>query len=498
MKRYWLPGLFCLVVSGTTTSAAEAEAPQTRTLSRQDVIEMAVQHNLDVQIARYNPQMAIFSLQAAYGGYDPSLTLGGQHDNNSSGPQVLSGGFIIPAAQSDDNRFSSSLGGLAPWGMSYSLQGNSSDSYGRSGNSAFENSGGLGSISVTQPLLKNFWIDNTRLTIRVAKNRLKYSELALKSQIMTTATGAEQAYYDLIYARENVLVQKKAVELAQRLVEENKKRVEVGAMAPLDEQQAEYQAATSQAALIAAESALSVQENVLRQLMTDRYSEWQPLMLVPSGTLTAVRQFPDLQLSWTKGLTQRPEFLQAKLDLERAGLQLKFAKNQLYPELDVFATAGYNGSGREFSDALFDMQNRNRPFYTYGGRMTVPLSNTAARNNYKNTKAAEAQLVLTLKKLEQSIMIQIDNDIKQIRSNFQQVEATRAAREYQEAALAAEQKKLENGKSTTYTVLQNQRDLTAARGNEIQALDNYNKSLSQLSLDEGSTLDRLGIDLEVK
>src|SRR5258708_17496425 len=108
------------------------------------------------------------------------------------------------------------------------------------------------------------------------------------------------------------------------------------------------------------------------------------------------------------------------------------------------------------------------------------------------------QLVLTLKQLEQAVMISIDNDIGTIRADYDQVHATRTAREYQESALDAEQKKLESGKSTTYTVLQVQRDLTNARGAEIQALDTYNKRLSQLSLDEGSTLDRLEIRLEAK
>jgi outer membrane protein TolC len=78
------------------------------------------------------------------------------------------------------------------------------------------------------------------------------------------------------------------------------------------------------------------------------------------------------------------------------------------------------------------------------------------------------------------------------------VAATRAAREYAADALAAEQKKLENGKSTTYTVLQMQRDLTTARGNEIRALAVYNKALAQLSLDEGTTLGRLSINLEMQ
>jgi HAE1 family hydrophobic/amphiphilic exporter-1 len=107
-------------------------------------------------------------------------------------------------------------------------------------------------------------------------------------------------------------------------------------------------------------------------------------------------------------------------------------------------------------------------------------------------------LVLNLKKLEQMIMVTIDDDITQAKSSYQQVAATRAAREYAKEALEAEQKKLENGKSTTYTVLQMQRDLTTARGNEIQALANYNKALAQLSLDEGTSLQRLGINVEVK
>jgi outer membrane protein TolC len=144
------------------------------------------------------------------------------------------------------------------------------------------------------------------------------------------------------------------------------------------------------------------------------------------------------------------------------------------------------------------MQQGSRPFYSYGGQLIFPIGNTGARATYRKSKLTMEQYVLTLKKLEQTIMITIDNDITQAKSSYQQVAATRAAREYAADALDAEQKKLESGKSTTYTVLQMQRDLTTARGNEIQALDNYNKALSQLSLDEGSTLQRLSINIEVK
>jgi outer membrane protein TolC len=451
--------------------------------------------------------LSLYALRGDYGAYDPSLFLSGQQNHNEAGSELLGGGFSIPGSKSDDTSVSGSLGGALPWGMTYSLQGNASDTTGKSysvdsnGNLMtipFGNSSGSASVNVNQPLLKNLWIDSARLNIRVAKNRLKYSELGLKLAVMTTVTTVEQAYYDLIYDRENVTVQEKAVELAIQLVVENKKRVEVGSLAPLDEKQAEAQAASSEAALIAARSALEVQEHLIKQLTTDQYAEWMNVRIEPSGSLSAPRQFFDLQDSWTKGLAQRPDLLQAKLDVAKQGIQLKFSYNQLFPELDVFGTYGYNGSGTVFSGAFNDIQQMDRPFYTVGGKITVPLGNTTARNNYKSDKVTLKQLVLTLKKLEETIMTTIDNDIKQAQSSFQQVAATRAAREYAADALDAEQKKLESGKSTTYTVLQMQRDLTTARGNEIQALAAYNKALAQLSLDEGSTLQRLGINIEVK
>jgi HAE1 family hydrophobic/amphiphilic exporter-1 len=493
--------MLLVLVGGCLRARAQAQtnaSSQVRTLSLQDCIQMALRHNLDLQIDRYNPQIALFTLKAAYGAYDPVFSLSGQHDHTESGP-VLFGTNFIGGSLSDDDRFSTSLKGTSPVGTTYSLAGNVIDTEQQSGFSpTLSSAQGAASFTASQPLLKNFWIDSTRLNIKVSKNRVKYSEQGLKQAIMNTVTAVEQAYYDLIYDRQNVMVQEKAVELATQLVVENKKRVEVGALAPLDEQQAEAQAASTEATLIAAKSALAVQEHLVKQIITDQYAEWVNTRLEPSGTLAAPRQFFDLQDSWSKGLALRPDLLQAKLDVEQQGIQLKFSYNQLFPELDVFGTYGYNGSGGVYSGAFYDIQQMNRPAYTFGGLITIPLGNTTARNNYKSGKVTLQQLVLTLKKLEQTIMVAIDNDIKLAESNFKQVAATRTAREYAGAALDAEQKKLESGKSTTYTVLQMQRDLTTARGNEIQALDNYNKALVQLSLDEGTTLQRLNINVEVK
>lgn len=165
--RIWLA-----LASVSSVALAQTNVPvQVRQLSLQDAIQLALKHNLNLQIDRYNPEIALYNLKGAYGAYDPSFSSSGQHNHNESGAQILQGGFIIPAYRSDANAFSSTLSGITPIGTSYSIQGNSSDSYG----TFQENSGAAASFTLTQPLLKNFWIDSNRLTIRIAKNRLKYS-----------------------------------------------------------------------------------------------------------------------------------------------------------------------------------------------------------------------------------------------------------------------------------------------------------------------------------
>ncbi|MDW7979680.1 MAG: TolC family protein [Verrucomicrobiales bacterium] len=508
MKRaVILAGLMCVLACVCGQTGGETELKR-RPFTLQECIQLALQNNLELQIERYNPQLAAFGLKGSYGAYDPSLSLSGRHSYSKSGETLFQGAYPVPGQEAETDRIAGSIGGVLPWGMRYTLSATATDTDGKAYRfdtnlmqvvpRFYSTSAGQVAAEVAQPLLKNFWIDQPRLAIRIARNRLKASELGLRLAIMRTVTQVEQAYYDLIAMREQVKVQEKALELALRLVEENRKRVEVGTMAPLDEQQAEAQAAAIRADLITARNTLAIQGHQLKKLIAPEYSEWADIVPEPVGVLDAPVQVFDRQLSWTRGLTRRPEILQAKLNLESAGIQLKYDYNQLFPQLDVVAGGGYAGSTAEFSGVFEDIRRREQPFYYIGGQFSIPLGNITARNNYRASKAAVEQAMLSLKALERDIMVQIDDAIRQAQSSYERVAATRKAREYAEAALEAEQKKLQSGKSTTYIVLQLQRDLTAARANEIQAVNNYNKALAQLSLAEGTTLERLGIDLEVK
>jgi outer membrane protein TolC len=500
MRRIWL-SLLSLALWQSLMFAESSPRP----ITLAECISMALSNNLDLQIERFNPLQARYSLSAAQGSYDPDLRLSGEHSDTESGSRLLSGGFSVPGAQTETDSFSGGIGGILPWGMTYDLSARASESTGNSfgldtNNNVisfpFSDSQSSAQFTLSQPLLRNAWIDATRLNIKVRKIGVQQSDLGLRGSIMSIVTDVELAYYNLIFAREQVKVQEKAVELADRLVQENKRRVEVGALAPLDERQAESQAASSRADLLQAKRTLAAAENELKRRLTADFISLVDTELVPADTLKAGLQAFDTQNSWGRGLDQRPDLLQARLDVEAQGIRLKYDRNQLWPQLDVFGSYGYSGSGNEFQDSFDEVQDRERPFWSVGGQFSFPLGNRTARNNYRSSKATLEQVVLSVKRLEQSILVQIDDAVKLAKASYERITATRESREYSESALDAEQKKLESGKSTSFEVLRLQRDLTAARSEEIRALTEYNRNLAQLSLAEASTLTRLGLEVE--
>lgn len=488
--------MFFAFVSAAVAQS-NAGAPTARALSLQECIAEALMHNFDVRVERYEPLKSQLSLDAAYAGYDPTFNVSGQHNFNETGG-AFANGLERPPQITDANSFNSSLGGLLPSGLTYNLTGNIGENYGTLGASPFDSTSGSMGVSLTQPLLRNFWIDSTRLAIAVGKSQLKSSEQGLRQQLITTISAVENAYFELTFARENLNVQKEALDLAQTQLDQDKQRVQVGSLAPLDVQQDESQLAQSRANLIAAQFTLASDENALKNLITDNYLQWHGMAVMPATPLEAVRQLFDVQDSWSKGMTSRPDLIQAKLNLEQQGIQLKYDRNQLFPLLDLIGSYGFNGAGKEFSDAFGQYDQGNRPYYSYGAQLSLPLSNLKARSALKSDKAIEQQYLLKLKQLEQNIMVQIDDAVKQAQSAWESVDATKQARIYAEAALDAEQKKYSVGKSTTFTVLQLQNNLTAARSQEIRSLANYQEALTNLAQQEGTTLERRKVDLTAK
>jgi len=484
------------------SASAQNVSTNSKPITLEEAIQMALQHNYDIKIQRINPQIALYNLRGAYSAYEPQLNLSAVHIFRSQPGGVDEFGRDLGTREFESDSFSGGIvpgvSGLFPSGLQYQLNTvvnhNSVSAFGRQD----ETYTGDWTLRLRQPLLQDFWIDAGRLQIQLNRRILKITEEGLLLQLMLTISNVEQAYYNLIFAGESVKVQEKARELAERLLMETRKKVEVGTLAELDEKQAESQVATSKADLLATQRTLAVQENILKNLITAEYAGWQGVTLLPAEKLVAVPVPLNLQESWRKGLTQRPDFRQSKLDVERRNITLKYQKNQLFPALDLVGSYGHSGLDVSYGGVLRDFTRDDNPSYSYGAIMTIPLGNLSARNRYKASKAEKEQALLQLKKLEQDILVQIDDAVKLVQTSLERVEATRQAQAFAEAALDAEEKKLTNGKSTPYQVLQFQRDLTAARFEAIRALAEYNNSLSQLSFREGATLERHRLNVTIK
>jgi outer membrane protein TolC len=478
----WVP----LAVAQTTNVTV-------RTLSLSECVQTAVQHNFDVKIEEKGVDIARHQLGGIYGAYDPVLAAGLNHGHSLDPDRTTTA----------TDSFDANLAGLLPGGLTYglgTLGGSFSDSSGimPGTNGPFDKTVGLVGIQLRQPLLKNFWIDEPRLNIQVSKKQLKISELAWRGQLMDTVTRVELTFYDLLLARENVNVQEQALRLAQELLEGNRARIQQGVLAALDEKQAESQVSAQRSLLLVAQRTVSIQENVMKGLLSDNLAEWADVSIQPSGDLTAVSQKTQRSESWQRGLANRPDLLQAREDLEKLGYIVKFNRNQLYPQLDVVGSYGHSASDTEFSGAFGQVRRGSSPFHSYGLQMTLPLSRRSAREGFKVSKSEREQSALKLKQLEQEVLLQIDDAVKVVETNFERVGTTRQAREFAEVALQAEQTKMDNGKSTSFVVLQLQRDLTSARSEEIRALAEYNRALAQLALREGSVLQRHKLEVEVE
>lgn len=453
---------------------------------------MALANNFDIQIERFNPRIADFNYQRLRGAYyDPVFDTTVLHSYNSrEGGLNQTTGQPFPSTTTESTTVAPGISGVLPMGLSYDFAQNIGHRTGTSSGGPFDFYDSNTGVSLRQPLLRNFWIDLGRQNIWIAQRDVKISEETYRLQLMDVATRVEKAYYELIFARENIKVQEKAVELADRLLHENRRRVEVGALAPLDEKQAQSQYAKSKSDLITAQQDLLTKQNNLKNLIANNFREWRDVTILPTEKLLAVPEKFDLQESWRLGVTRRPELQRLRLDLEKRDIILKYQRNQLFPVLDVTGSYGRNGLANDFGGVLEDTRRGDNPNYTVGVVVSIPLSLRGPKNAYNATKAEKEQAILRYQKQEQDILVAIENAIGNAQNSFERVKASAEASEYANAALQAEQKKLESGKSTSFNVLQLQRDVTARLSEEIRALADYNQALADISLQEATTLDR--------
>jgi outer membrane protein len=504
-----------LVITAPLPAPADlaVQFAETRPLSLRQCFDLALSRNLDLQIEHLNQEIVSEGLFSSYGVYVPTLAIRAEHDFLSQpadfDPKKNGLDFSY---EMQNNLVEPSLRGKLPIGLSYGL-----NSYTRQDNARTDFSsdpkisslfpGGIHNtnnyfsearLDLQQHLLRDLWIDADREQILLRRKDVSISKQALKFQIMKTLLAVELSYDDLVTARESVRVQEKAIQLREQLVSETHRRVQVGDLPPLDAEQAETQLEITRTALTAARELYISAQNVLKGLLTDDFRSLIDVELLPTDSLLGVEQDLDRSQSFTRAMQNRPDLIQARLAVEKSDVVVRFRKNQLFPNLDLVGSYGGLGVADQVGRSIDNTLSFGNPEYSYGVVLSFPLSNISERGAYRASKAARQISLLELKKAEEAVLLQIADFVNRAQSRFTQVKSTRKARVYAESALAAEVKKLQNGLSTAFFVLQLQETLTAARTAEIQALADYNKIIAQLAFAEATILEKHHLSVDVK
>jgi outer membrane protein TolC len=513
--------LLGLVLSAAAVASAQTTNPpaNTRALSLRECLDLALTHNLHVQIEHLSYDIAGDMLSGSYGVYSPTYSFEASHHYESDVENFdpLKFNPYFPSILTTE-KMGSDLSGYAPFGFSYDLSGfvrkneSTTDFTSDPEDAAFfpggvrrtNNYNAGGALTMRQHLLRNFWIDTNQEVILTRRTDLKISQQALRFEIMTTMLAVELSYEDLIDAREEIVVQEEALKVRREFLTETQRRVQVGDLPPLEDTLAQTEVQNTLTALAVARENFALRQNTLVGLLTDNFKEWADVNVEPSDPLQVVPVQVDRSRSFQSALTNRPDLIEARLAVQKSGIMVKFRRNQLFPTLDMVGgygtTSNPTGPSPFISDVFafrtaFSFSN---PEYTYGVVVSFPLDNIAERSGFRASKAAKKIAELELQRAEQGVLLQVADYVNRVQSTFSQVGSTRQARIYAEAALNAETKKFENGFATSFEVLQYQQILTAARTAEIRSAAEYNKMLAQLAFGEGSILERHHLSVEVK
>lgn len=477
----------------------EYEAP----LSYREAIQLALQKNFSIEGASYDPLVGRARLRSAQGKFDPALTLSYTRSDNT---QDLTGLYLangVAVSSLDVAGYytrslrdfaEANLGGLTPWGMTYEIgatlenQRSSKDDY-------LEQYTSFAGISVTQPLLRGFGTGANMASIRLARADAAISAWAYRAQVIDIVTRTTEIYNELWFSAGNAEVEKRSRELAVQLAADNRRRAEVGVMSKLDVLQAETDVAAREERVLVAERQRADNENFLKQLVTNRVEDVLALRLQisPPPRLPGIGEGKQADL--VAAMQSRPDFRQALLELQKRQINVVFARNQALPQLDLVASFGSNGIDREYAGSFSRSFESRAPAWSVGGAFSIPIPNRTALGTLDAAKLEVARQLVELKRLEQAILVEADNAAGQVDTASKRIEASRAARILAAETLAAGETKLRAGTSTTFEVLQFQRDLALAEIAEIRAMADYNIAVARYQRATGTTLGKNGIVL---
>ena len=489
--------------SAAVRTAAQQPTESLRRLSIDEAVRLALEQNLGIRIQRIDPQIQDVGIQQARSFWAPQFTTSFNRNSQTQQPtNSLSGGAssVLNGTYSSQFGVSQTLrsGGnyTAIWNSSRLTTTNLFNSF----------SPQLGSnvnLQFSQPLLRNFEIDQIRQQVLNSRKSRELSDIQLQGVITQTLRNVRNAYWDLSYAIANLKTQQQSLALSQQLLKDNQKRVEIGTMAPIDIVQAQAEVASNESGVIVADAAIRTAQDNLRALILDPASaDFWNVVFEPTDAMSFAAQAIDLDAAVRNALDKRSDLHAAKNSLDQSDINIKYYRNQIKPDVNAnvsYITTAAGGTllspvnladaalgntvsrsvvaERGFGSVLGDVLQNTYPTWTVGVSIGYPLGTNTAHANLARVRLEYEQALAQLKNLELQVVTQVRGAARNVNTNQQRVQSARSSRELQEKKLEAEEKKMAAGLGQSFFVFQAQRDLALARTAEIQAISDYNKSL---------------------
>lgn len=449
-------------------------------LTLERAIAMALDRNLTVKVESFSPQISEQNLLSARGIFDPlldaSYTRGEVRDLLPN-----------PDLHVETHNVDVGLAGLTPWGLTYSA-GISSFNNRSSASGSVDNYSITPSFGLTQPLLRGLGPNANMAGIRLARSNLAISEWTMRQTVIDVVTDVIRTYNDLHLAKEGLVVAIRSRGLAEQTFEDNSRRAEIGVMSPLDVTQARAEVAAREEAVIVAERLVRDQENFLKQLVTNDVEKLLQTRVEIAPPAPPAQLPIDVQEGITTALQWRPDYQQALFELRNRNIVVAQTKNSALPRLDLVASLSYVGADGAFGDSLGSLLDRESRSWTAGAVFSMPLGNRSRRADANAARLAAAQGLIDLKRLEQSIVVAVDNAAGQVRTTIQRIKSTREARILAEETLDAAEQRLQAGTGTTFEVLDFQERLASAEVAELRAVADYQIAVAEYHRQTGTTL----------
>lgn len=467
------------------------------TLTLDDAIQRALAKNFSIKVERFSADIALARVTESLGKFDPVIS-GSYNRSENHNPLLsfdpLTG--IRDSTRDETDTYDLGVGGLLPWGMTYRLGASTSNARGTF-NSFADNWDSFTGISGRQPLLRDFGFGPTLASIRIARTNRAISDWELRQSVIDTVTRVTYAYHDLNFALAFLRSATRSRDLAAGLLAENEKRYKVGSMSEYDVTSARQRAASREENVLTAARQVENAENALKQLITDDTTTGllaEHIAIEPPAPAALVTVDP--VADFRTALEKRPDYQQAKLVVRRTDINSRLQLNQLLPRVDLVGSYGHNGYDADRATSRRLAQDKDYRSTSWGVVVSVPLTFTTERGQYRAAKLAERQAEMQLLQLEQAIVVLVGNAAGQIETTQKRIKANREARELAQAVLDAEEKRLRVGQSQTFFVAQQQEILSNAEVREALARSDYAKALAEYDRQLGVTLEKLNIKID--